>query len=229
MVDVQSYEVATEAIEPKNGLFVAVEGIDGSGKSLLVENLKTFFEDRKNPPTVFLEEPTLFLKEEIMADHGEELSAKLDALLFATDRLRQYDEITRKALREGKLVVTDRSVVSSLAYQEARGVSPEWLEAVNRYVKSPDLVILLDLSPVKAAERVADRRKAADFEDAVNKRKFQHRVRENYLELAKRHRTTFHILRSDYLSAENLARTAGETILGRFREHQGEFESNEKK
>lgn len=96
-------------------------GIDGSGKSLLIENLKAFFEDRDNLPAVFLEEPMPFLKEEIMADHGEELSAELDALLFTVDRLRQYDGVTRKVLRKGKLVVTDRSVISSLAYRKARG------------------------------------------------------------------------------------------------------------
>lgn len=201
----------------RDGLFVAVEGIDGSGKSLLVEKLKVFFEDFEECNIVFLKEPTDFLGREIKANRGEKFNAELSALLFAADRLKQYDETTREVLDDGGVVISDRSVVSSLVYQRAAGVPFDWLEVVNRYVRFPDLVILLDLPSAKSIERIADRGETTRLEGAVNRAEFQRRVRGNYLELAEKHRDSFYILRSDHYSPKDLAHMAGEEILDRIR------------
>lgn len=202
--------------DPKTGFFVAVEGVDGSGKSHLIDGLKSFFQGGEEEYRyLFLKEPSSFLRREIMAGHGWKRSTELNALLFAADRLLQYDEVMRGVLEDGKAAITDRSVVSSLAYQGAAGVSLEWIKAINRYVRFPDLVILLDMPAEKALARAESSEESAGFEEKVSEVEFQKKVREKYLELAEKYSSSFYILRSDHYSSSQLVRLASEEIQDR--------------
>jgi len=89
-------------------------------------------------------------------------------LLFAADRMMIMDKLED----ESKIFISDRSFISSLAYQEPA----EWIEVLNRYAKKPDLLILLDLDVKKSVARTSGK---DTFEDEV----FLTGVKENYLNL----------------------------------------------
>ena len=92
------------------------------------------------------------------------------ALLFAADRMLIMDKLND----DSKIIISDRSFISSLAYQEPR----EWVEVLNRYAKKPDLLILLDLDVKKSVSRTSK-------EDTFENEEFLAGVRENYLNLVK--------------------------------------------
>ena len=99
-------------------------------------------------------------------------------MLFAADRI-EHGKVIEKALGEGKVVISDRYLHSSLAYQGAAGVDVEWMKCLNREALKPDLVLLLDIDPGSSLERVSDRDKTV-FEELVYLRK----VRAEYLRYA---------------------------------------------
>ncbi len=161
------------------GLFVVLEGGDGSGKStqaaLLVERLRAFGRE-----VVATREPgataagatirTLVLG-------GGDLDARAEALLIAADRAQHVAEVVRPAMERGAVVVSDRHVPSSLAYQGvARGLGVEEIARLSEWATgglTPDLVIVLDVPAGEAAGRRAgpqDRmeREPDEFRAAVN-------------------------------------------------------------
>jgi dTMP kinase len=93
-------------------------------------------------------------------------------LLFAADRMILMEKI-REAEEENKIVVSDRSFYSSLSYQD----EPEWIMEINKHVRKPDMVILLDLDVENAISR-------CDGKDHFENQKFLEKVRQNYLKLS---------------------------------------------
>ena len=165
------------------GLFVTFEGIDRSGKTtqarLLCEAL--------GPDAVAVREPggTAVGERvrELLKDPAAEISAEAEALLFAAARAELVARVIRPALEAGRVVVSDRFLDSSLAYQgEARGLGVDEVAAVNRLATgglAPDLTFLLAIDPASAADRGAetDRFEAEGAE-------LQQRVLEAYERLA---------------------------------------------
>ena len=103
------------------GLFITIEGPDGSGKSTQIENIKKFFEN-KNIDIVFTREPGgtpigESIREIILDNRFNEMDPMTEAMLYAASRAQHVAEIIGPALDAGKVVVCDRFVDSSLAYQ----------------------------------------------------------------------------------------------------------------
>jgi dTMP kinase len=165
------------------GMIIALEGIEGAGKTLQARLLSEHLESR-GYPCALAKEPSEFLKEAIK---GQSNPPEVKALLFAADRLSQFRKVVKPALERGMIVVLDRSVLSSLAYQSAEGVSLEWLEAINRYTPLPDLVIILDVDPRTGLRRIEGRREESELDKAFNDPAFLERVRLAYRQLAGRY------------------------------------------
>ena len=161
----------------KRGAFIVIEGLDGSGKTtqarLLAEKL------RQSHRAVYTAEPSRgkigdFIRERCL--YGEKrLATTVEALLFAADRVEHVENEVKPALAEGKLVISDRYVYSSLAYQGASGLSLEWIKVINNFALKPDFAVFIDVTPEKVLRRL-NRRKSV-MENLETQRK----VREIYL------------------------------------------------
>jgi dTMP kinase len=172
-----------------NGFFLALEGGEGVGKStqarMLADWLRakghdvvTTFEPGGTPVGQRLRTELLGVRAE-----GAQLSARAEALLFAADRAEHVATVIRPALARGAVVVSDRYVDSSIAYQGAgRDLEPAEVARISRWATDglrPDLTVLLDLSPEVALQRVdsPDRLESEPID-------FHDRVRAHFLSLA---------------------------------------------
>jgi len=99
----------------------------------------------------------------------------VEALLFAVDRVDHLERRVKPALQEGKIVVSDRYVYSSLAYQGAAGLDLNWIEEINRSVVTPDLAIYIDVPPEVVVKRIKRKR------SVMERLEVQRRVREVYM------------------------------------------------
>ncbi len=148
------------------GLFVTFEGIDRSGKTtqaqLLCEALGDAALGVREPGGT----PAGERVRDLLKDAAVPLGSEAEALLFAAARAELVDKVIRPALEDGRVVVSDRFLDSSLAYQGgARGLGIEEVEAANRLATGglvPDLTFLLELDTATAAERAGERDR---FED----------------------------------------------------------------
>jgi dTMP kinase len=142
------------------GLFVTFEGIDRSGKTtqarMLVEALGESALGVREPGGT----PAGERVRSLLKDADVPLGPEAEALLFAAARAEIVDKVIRPALAEGRVVVSDRFLDSSLAYQGgARGLGVEEVERINRFATGglvPDLTFLLDLPPSEAASRAGE-------------------------------------------------------------------------
>ena len=169
------------------GHLVALEGVEGAGKSTQLELLRRELEGRGRPVVVTREPGGTPVGERVRAlllDPAMELHPRTEALLFAAARAELVQRVIRPALERGAVVLCDRYLDSSLAYQGgARGLGRQPVEAVNRFATGgllPDLVVLLDLDPADGLRRRAgdqDRIEAQDID-------FHHRVRDAFRALA---------------------------------------------
>jgi len=160
------------------GFFICVEGLDGCGKTtqtkLLVKRLKKMGYD-----AVYTAEPSrgrigVFIKRYCL--HGEKRgSAIIEALLFAADRFEHVEKEVVPALDGGKIIVSDRYVYSSLAYQGAAGLDLKWIEMVNEHIIKPDLAIFVDVEPEAVVRRLKTRKSV--MEDLET----QYKVRKVYM------------------------------------------------
>lgn len=163
------------------GLFVVFEGVDGGGKSTQIAMLGDFFKSNGYDVEHHVE-PTYEVIGQLIWDYmngkDRSFSPETEALLFAADRIEHGKNI-KKALKAGKVVISDRYMHSSLAYQGAAGADPQWMQNLNRHALKPDLVVLLDIDPDKSLQRVSDRAKTV-FE----KNEYLKKVRAEYLRYA---------------------------------------------
>jgi dTMP kinase len=166
----------------KLGAFICVEGLDASGKTtqskLLVKNLI-----KKGVDAVYTTEPSKGCIGQLIRRHillGENrLSVVLEALLFSADRIDHLEREVLPALKDKKIVVSDRYLYSSLAYQGAAGLDLKWIEEINKWAVKPDLTLYIDILPEVVLKRL--KRKKSVMENLQN----QQRVRDIYLKLVK--------------------------------------------
>lgn len=183
------------------GLFVTFEGIDRSGKTtqarLLVEALGDEALAVREPGGTELGERV----RELVKDAALEIGAESEALLFAAARAELVAQVIKPALDEGRVVVSDRFLDSSLAYQGvARGLGVEEVEQINRFATAgvmPDLTFLLQIDPARAAERAGQLDRFEDEGDSL-----QQAVFEAYRELAASDPGRWRIVDADRPSAE---------------------------
>ena len=168
----------------KSGTFICVEGLDASGKTtqskLLVKNLR-----KKGFDAIYTTEPSKGRIGRLIRRHvllGENRpSAILEALLFSADRIDHLEREVMPALKDRKIVVSDRYLYSSLAYQGAVGLDSKWIEEINKWAAKPDLTIYLDVPPEVVLQRL--KRKKSVMETLHN----QQQVRDIYLKLVRAH------------------------------------------
>lgn len=172
------------------GFFVAVEGGEGAGKSTAVAGVAAWLASR-GAEVVVTREPGasrvgVTLRALLLDPAGAGLSPRTEALLYAADRAQHVEEVVLPALRRGAVVVSDRYVDSSLAYQGAgRDLPLAEVERLSAWASGglrPDLTILLDVDPAVGLTRVGS---APDRMEAQG-RLFHERVRQGFLELAER-------------------------------------------
>lgn len=168
------------------GLFISIEGNDGSGKTTVVACLKKELESR-NIPVVTTREPggiriAEAIRDIILNPEYKEMSASTEALLYAASRSQHIDEKIIPALQEGKVVICDRFVHSSLAYQGfARDLGIEQVYDINLFaIKDaiPDITIFLDVDVDVARARVNRRQHLDRLE--LEKDAFHKKVRKGY-------------------------------------------------
>lgn len=172
------------------GFFVALEGGDGSGKSTQMQMLREMVAE-KGIPAVFTREPGgTELGREIrgLLLHGDHVEPRAEALLYAADRAHHVASVVRPALTRGEMVVTDRYLYSSVAYQgEGRGLGPQEIRDLSLWATGgllPDLVVLLDVDPEEgAARRFAREGHQEDRLEAAGT-EFHTRVRQRFLDQA---------------------------------------------
>jgi dTMP kinase len=176
------------------GLFITFEGLDGCGKSTQMELLAAALADRGYVVTVTREPGGTPLGEairDLLLDprhHG--MSPRAEALLYAAARAHLVEQVIRPALEDGQIVLCDRYIDSSLAYQGyGRGLGTDYIMLVNDWGTAglfPDLTLFLDLDDSVRSTRLAavpDRLEAEDDE-------FHRRVAQGFRELlqTQRHR-----------------------------------------
>ncbi len=172
-----------------SGLFVVFEGGDGVGKSTQTRRLESWLDERGIEVVRTFEPGDTAsgrrMREILLAPETGELSPRAEALLFAADKAQHVAEVVAPALARGAVVVCDRFVDSTLAYQGAgRVLDVADVEHINRWATEnlrPDLTVLMDLDPRQAVGRMADKDR---MEDAGAD--FHERVREGFLALARR-------------------------------------------
>ena len=172
------------------GLFITFEGGDGSGKSTQSELLVQWLEAQGRTVVVSREpggtDLGLELREIVLHRRGE-IAPRAEALIYAADRAHNIATKVRPALERGDIVVQDRYLDSSVAYQGAgRVLGGDEVRDVSLWATEsllPDLTILLDLPESLGADRLADSRTQYDRLEA-EKADFHGRVRAGYLDLA---------------------------------------------
>ncbi|WP_367043988.1 dTMP kinase [Streptomyces sp. Je 1-332] len=170
------------------GFFIALEGGDGAGKSTQAEALAEWIR-AKGHEVVVTREPGATpvgkrLRSILLDVSSAGLSHRAEALLYAADRAEHVDTVVRPALERGAVVVSDRYIDSSVAYQGAgRDLSPTEIARISRWATAglvPHLTVLLDVSPEAARERFTEAPDRLESEPA----EFHARVRSGFLTLA---------------------------------------------
>lgn len=167
----------------RRGLFIVIEGIDGSGKDTHIKSLSNELRDR-GFKVLETAEPSRdrvgsFLKR-YAKNKGRRLPPETEALLFAADRYEHVKDIIAPALARGQIVISNRYLYSTLAYQGAAGVDLDWIREMNRFAIKPNLAVLLDILPEYSLHRLKRRRTIFESADYLRK------VRNIYLQLAER-------------------------------------------
>ncbi|MFE5485691.1 dTMP kinase [Streptomyces sp. NPDC056527] len=170
------------------GFFIALEGGDGAGKSTQAEALAEWIR-AKGHEVVVTREPGATpigkrLRSILLDVSSAGLSHRAEALLYAADRAEHVDSLVKPALERGAVVISDRYIDSSVAYQGAgRDLSPTEVARINRWATGglvPHLTVLLDVSPETARERFTEAPDRLESEPP----EFHARVRAGFLALA---------------------------------------------
>jgi len=176
----------SERLEAGPGLFVAFEGGDGAGKSTQVRLLQAWLEGLGRTVLVTREPGGTDFGRHVrdLVLHGEHVTPRAEALLFAADRAHHVETLIRPALERGEIVITDRYLDSSVAYQGAgRDLGAEEVRELSLWATRgllPDLTVVLDVTPETGRARRGEVHDRLESEPDD----FHARVREHFLDLA---------------------------------------------
>ena len=186
--------------------YVAFEGIDGSGKTSIIEKLSDILNSQNKEHTIVREPGGTSVGEgirKLLLSHDYQVNPLAEALLMSASRAQLIQEIVKPSLNSGKIVITDRSAYSSVAYQ---GVGRELgykeiYELNDLAIESfwPKKVVLLDIDPKISLSRqkIADRIGSGEIE-------FFQKIRNGYLKLAKEFENDFLVLNAEHNVEENI-------------------------
>lgn len=181
----------------KKGLFITLEGADGSGKTTQLKKIAEYF-DEHNINYLITRDPggtDLGLKlRDILLNYEGDVSDNCELLLYLADRAQHIDTKIFPAIERGVVVVCDRHIDSTVAYQGyGRGLDIEKINLLNNIVthsRKPDLTLLFDVDTDTASKRVGENK---DRLESLSK-EFHKKVRMGYLELAKAEPERFRVL-----------------------------------
>jgi len=202
----------------RRGVLITLEGGDGSGKSTHAEALAGLLRDA-GYPVLLTEEPAgtdpgraiKAIFERLAAGEIASVAPLAELFLFEAARAQHVQEVIRPALSRGEVVLCDRFTDSTLAYQGyGRGLNLDHIRACNQIATgglTPDLILLFDVPPEKGLARADIERQK--IRDAIGQEplEFHRRVREGFLELARRESARFAVLDAT-LPAAAVTRTA---------------------
>ena len=186
--------------------YIAFEGIDGSGKTSIIEKLSDILNSQNKEHTIVREPGGTSVGEgirKLLLSHDYQVNPLAEALLMSASRAQLIQEIVKTSLNSGKIVITDRSAYSSVAYQ---GVGRELgykeiYELNDLAIESfwPKKVVLLDIDPKISLSRqkIADRIGSGEIE-------FFQKIRNGYLKLAKEFENDFLVLNAEHNVKENI-------------------------
>ncbi|NHV45726.1 MAG: dTMP kinase [Candidatus Verstraetearchaeota archaeon] len=164
------------------GCFITIDGIDGAGSStqtkLLVDKLIELGYNSVGTKEPNPNGPIEPIIRSIIK--GPCISPELEALLFAADRIYHVEFFIKPWLKEGKIVVSDRYLESSIAYQTSQGLDEDWILLINKKAIIPDISIILDVDP-----EISLKRKTILI-DRYERIEFLKKVRLKFLERAKK-------------------------------------------
>ncbi|AUS24276.1 dTMP kinase [Paenibacillus sp. P2(2022)] len=178
----------------RKGIFITLEGGDGSGKTTMIQRLAKYMEEEGHPVVTTREPGGIEISEKIRSiildPAHTSMDARTEALLYAAARRQHLVEKVKPAIEQGAMVLCDRFVDSSLVYQGfARGIGIEEVASINRFAVDdwePDATFYLDIEPELGLARInASRGEEMDRLD-MESISFHHKVREAYLELARK-------------------------------------------
>ncbi|MFJ7409079.1 MULTISPECIES: dTMP kinase [unclassified Lysinibacillus] len=189
----------------KCNLFITFEGPEGAGKTTVIKKIAERL-SLENIDVLATREPGGIeiaekIRTIILNPQHTAMDERTEALLYAAARSQHYFEKVRPALDAGRMVICDRFIDSSLAYQGyARGIGVDEVLSINEFAigkKLPDLTILFDISPEVGLARIhahGDREvNRLDVESLA----FHQKVREGYLQLVKRYPERINVVNAD--------------------------------
>ena len=203
-------------------MFITLEGPEGSGKTTAVESAVKKLEEmgyqivrtREPGGTPISEE----IRNVILDKKNTSMDGRTEALLYAASRRQHLVEKVWPALKEGKVVICDRYLDSSLAYQGgARGLGIDEVLSINLFATEntwPDLTLLFDIKPEEGLKRIAANANREVNRLDLEKIEFHQKVRESFLTLAKRFPERFVIIDASK-SREEVAKATLDAILSR--------------
>ncbi|MCS7143170.1 MAG: dTMP kinase [Aigarchaeota archaeon] len=163
----------------REGALIVVEGIDGAGKTLNARWIVRYLR-RRGREVIYTKEPTDGAIGRLLRDWTPRRVAdpRVDALLFSADRLHHLRRVIEPEIAKGKVIVSDRYMYSTIAYQGAMLKDRGWVEELNRFARIPDLSIYLDVDPELGLRRKMGVRRYSEEDVEILRR-----VRKVYLEL----------------------------------------------
>lgn len=199
----------TDAVKPGAMAFIVFEGLDGSGKSTLIQNFKQYLESRMSQSVILTHEPGgTALGEEIrnllLRVEGEDPTPLTELLLYQASRAQNVETVIRPALSKNHWVLCDRYTASSRAFQGAgRGIDEELVESLNHIATNglqPDVWVLLDLSLEESLRRRESREDCGGknqdrFE--LEEQNFHKKVRGQFLRLAEEDSSSWVVLNAE--------------------------------
>ena len=187
-------------------MFITLEGIEGSGKTTLIENLADVFRTLNHEVLVTREPGGCALGRELrqmLLNPETEICPEAELFLFLADRAQHVAEASRPALKRGEVVLCDRFFDSTTAYQGgARGMESQVIDSLNELAAAeciPDLTILLDLPPEVGFARAREREETRGEHDRFEEEKldFHRRVRAGFLKIAEAESERVRVVNAD--------------------------------
>lgn len=177
----------------KKGLFITIEGPDGAGKSTQIAHIAEYFQS-KGIDAVFTREPggtsiSEQIRGVILDKNNTEMSFVAEAMLYAAARAQLVEEVIKPAIENGKVVICDRFVDSSIAYQGYGRNLGSMVEEINKFAIGdcmPDLTILLKLDSERGISRIEKNGSGEKDRLEMEKISFHREVLRGYLELEER-------------------------------------------
>ncbi len=203
-------------------MFITLEGPEGSGKTTAVESAVKALEE-KGYQIVRTREPggtpiSEQIRNVILDKGNTKMDGRTEALLYAASRRQHLVEKVWPALKEGKIVICDRYLDSSLAYQGgARGLGVENILNINLFATEntwPDLTLLFDIKPELGLQRIASNANREVNRLDLEKIEFHNKVRDTFLELAKRYPDRYVVIDASK-SKEEVARATLDAIMNK--------------